>query len=665
MLLRQKQNAGLLAVPRPSHPSIKRGNEHMKRIHLILLSLILLCFCGYSQAQSWSGIIAPTRAINWSLSGAGAIPTNRTQCGSTIAAGASAATINAAIAGCSANTYVLLGAGTFNLTSAIVIAQSNVTLRGAGANQTLLVFSGSSSCGNTTAAVCVGTDGNWSGGPDHLTTFLGAGNPPVSGTYTQGATQVLLGSTAGLSVGQFLILDQTDDSSDTGNVYICGLLASTCSQEGQDSGGGRGGNHALLQYAQVTAISGTTVTIGTPLYMPSYRTSQSPGAWWATSPLTGVGVENLEVNNTAGVAGSNILFNNTAQSWITGVASIGGASRSHVDLQYSPFNTIQNSYFYGAAGHNLSYGIEPWMAGSNLMQNNIFQHVTTPNLEGAGTGNVWGYNYAIDMVTTTASWLYPANMHHDPGTAMELMEGNVMPSAMEDTIHGTHALNTYFRNRFSGLDPANTQTQQTVPILLQSFSRYANIVGNILGTSGYHNTYSTNTGASSVTNCDTSIYNFGWGDTECSSSTSSGAVMSDALTTSSAMLWGNYDTVNAAVRWQTSEDGSGAATYPGLSSPSQTLPASFYLSATPSWWGTTPWPSIGPDVTGGTAPGGHSYVIPAQNCYVNVMGGPTTSEASAALAFNAATCYTQAAGQQTASSSPVPPTNITATVTIP
>ena len=372
----------------------------IKRILLFVLlgSLPLL-------SQSWSGILAPARAANWSYAGAGAIPTTRTQCGTTIAAGASAATINSAIAACGAGTYVQLGTGTFNLSAAIVIAQSSVTLRGMGANQTILAFTGSASCGNTNAVICVGNDGNWSGGPDHLTTFLGAllSGTPTSGTYTQGGTQILLGSASGLSVGQFLILDQADDSSDTGNVYFCGTLADTCSSEGQASGGGRGGNHALMQFAKVTAISGTTITVNVPLYMPTYRTAQSPGAWWATTPLVGVGVENLGLNVT-GVATSplsNIVLDNTAQSWVTGCALIGAASRSHIDLQYSPFNTVQSNYFYGAAGASLSYGIEPFMAGSNLMQNNIFQHVTTPELEGAGQGNVLGLQL-LDQTTFIA-----------------------------------------------------------------------------------------------------------------------------------------------------------------------------------------------------------------------------------------------------------------------
>jgi hypothetical protein len=52
-----------------------------------------------------------------------------------------------------------------------------------------------------------------------------------------------------------------------------------------------------------------------------------------------------------------------------------------------------------------------------------------------------------------------------------------------------------------------------------------------------------------------------------------------------------------------------------------TLPPSLFLSSRPSWWpATTPWPPIGPDVTGGNAdPAGHAFKTPAQACYENTI----------------------------------------------
>jgi len=616
----------------------------MKRKYGLVFSVIMLSMVPtVAYAQLWSGIIDPTRATAWT--NAGATIANRSTICSTLGTtgqassfvqSVTAAQINSAISACPNGQVVFLNAGTYALGGQITISRSNVTLRGAGPDQTKIVPTAGSGCGNTTSLVCVGTDGNWSGGPDHLTTFLGAGNPPVGGIYIQGATQVLLGNTSGLSVGQDLILDQQDPSSDTGNVYICGMMAATCSSEGQAGGGGRGGNHAQMQHAIVTAINGTTVTITQGLYMPNWNVGQSPGAWWATTLAQSVGIEDLYIDNRTAGAGSITIFNNAYNCWMINIASIGGGSRSHVDLQYSPNITVMNSYFWGSNGANLSYGVEPWMAGNELVENNIFQHVTTPMLIGDESGSVWAYNYVIDQYTANASWLFPSSMDHDPGTMMDLFEGNVMPSAMEDTIHGSHAMETYFRNRLIGIDTANSQTQQTSAFLLESFSRYANFIGNVLGTSGYHNNYQV-LQAGSTANCDRSIYNLGWGGTECTS----GSVNNDPLVVSTLMRWGNYDVVNGAVQWNSAEVPSGLSIYANAVPLSQILPASFYLSGTPSFWPSSkPFPGIGPDVTGGNILniGGHAYTNPAEDCYTNVMGGSTTSSVGV-LTFNANKCY--------------------------
>jgi chitodextrinase len=58
---------------------------------------------------------------------------------------------------------------------------------------------------------------------------------------------------------------------------------------------------------------------------------------------------------------------------------------------------------------------------------------------------------------------------------------------------------------------------------------------------------------------------------------------------------------------------------------SVTLPASLYLSSKPSWFGSSQWPPIGPDVSGLTT------LIPAKNCFDNVIAKGGT--------FNASTCY--------------------------
>jgi hypothetical protein len=86
---------------------------------------------------------------------------------------------------------------------------------------------------------------------------------------------------------------------------------------------------------------------------------------------------------------------------------------------------------------------------------------------------------------------------------------------------------------------------------------------------------------------------------------------------------------------------------------SQVLPPSFYLSEKPSWFGSVPFPPIGPDVTGGLSNAfGHAYAIPARVCYEQVMGG--TDGTGSPLTFNAAACY----GSGDSGSTPASPKNL-------
>jgi hypothetical protein len=91
-------------------------------------------------------------------------------------------------------------------------------------------------------------------------------------------------------------------------------------------------------------------------------------------------------------------------------------------------------------------------------------------------------------------------------------------------------------------------------------------------------------------------------------------------------------------------DGSGSPSlYVNPVPGSQTLPASFYLNSKPSWFGSVPWPPIGPDVTGGDISGvaGHAYKIPARVCFESLADDTSYSIQNGARPriFNADNCY--------------------------
>jgi hypothetical protein len=297
---------------------------------------------------------------------------------------------------------------------------------------------------------------------------------------------------------------------------------------------------------------------------------------------------------------------------------------------------VRDSYFYGTKNAaSQSYGVESYTASDNLIENNIFQHITGPMMDGGATaGTVWSYNYAIDDYYYNPNWMMGSNWLHAVGSSMNLNEGNEGPAFAADNIHGTHHFVTAFRNYLTGYEPG--KWAQTVPIMLNAFSRYMNVVGNVLGTAGYHNNYEWNTSGGDCPSVgpsgscsDTAIYRLG-GSPNLPS-------LDDALVKSTLLRWGNYDTVTGAVQWAASEVPSSLSQYSNPLPPDHNLPASLYLSAKPSWWPSPiPWPAIGPDITGGNIPGlgGHVYKIPAHVCYENAA-----KDANGILIFNANNCY--------------------------
>jgi hypothetical protein len=611
------------------------------------LALLLLATAWGStvQAQPWSGVLAPSRAIDWSTAGvSGGIPARTTIC-QTLSPGATAAQINSAIASCPSGQVVKLNPGTYNLSSGIMIrGKTNVTLRGAGPDATFLVFSGKVGCVWDTL-ICVVNNDSINPLPPQQTAAWSAG-------YAKGTTSITLSSKTNLDVGDIIFLDQLNDSNtDNGNLWVCANGPSDsipgtpyCAIEG-DSEISRF-NRSQVQAVEVTSISGTgpyTIGVKPGLFMPNWRASQSPAAWWMNSVASGNGVEDLSVINNGAQSGSNISFGNVRDSWIKNVRSVN-AERSHVLLYGALRATIRDSYFFGVqhAGSQ-SYGIETNLSSSFLVENNIFHHVTSAMTMGqAAEGSVWAYNFAIDSwYCASPGWMQASSYHHTAGIAYTLFEGNDGIGFTADAIHGTTHFMTAFRNHWPGYDPkgcsVSGKTAQTIPIHIYANNRYFNIVGNVLGSAIRNHTNYEGFAASAGTpgpdpGANRSIYMLGWSGNQEKDSN----VANDPLVRTTLLRWGNHDYVTGT-RFNGSEVPSGLSLYMNPVPPNTTLPSSFYLSAKPSWFGSIAWPSVGPDVAGVTGPGNKVIKIPARVCFETVMGGTGTE--TSPLNFNASNCY--------------------------
>jgi len=653
----------------------------------LLFALALLLLPDVASAQLWSGVLDPARAIRWQDNAGvpGGIPSaSWTQCGATLNPGVTMAQITSAIAACGSNQYVQLAAGTFTLTSGTInfAAKSNVALRGMGPLSTILKISGSGGC-FITAFICVAGSGNYTPSPQRSTTWTAG--------YAKGTTTITLGNAAGIVAGQVLYLDQDNDLLDTGQVLVCDSTVNDASHVGCISAGnsvpdsrncngattsvtglpvsgctGQTKGRTSLQIVSVVSVNGNNVTISPGLYLPNWRSSQNPGAWWPTTVIKNVGIENMTLDFLAASGGQHGIFAfNAYGCWVKNVRILkGDGMRSGMQAYLTGRCTVRDSYFYGEhnGGGAQDYGLETFLTSDLLAENNIFEKFTSHMLIGTGTGVVLGYNFGIND-TSTSNFLWSSITVHDV-TAYGLIEGNDTYTLVYDDVHGPHNFETTFRNRLGR--QVSGKTAETSAGLLFSHSRYFHYVGNVLGTGGYHTNYQS--AVPTNASCDRSIYNLGWANTSCANDS---VLPQDALVQSTLMRWGNYDTVNNAVRFQASESGVDALVFPGLLNPSQTLPASFYLTSRPSaWWGTPqgtpPWPPLGPDVTTGNLSegtgaaanlGGHANKIPSRLCYENTAKDTANygSLSPVPLAFNASTCYLPAGGDTT----PSVPTSVT------
>src|SRR5436309_10604479 len=252
--------------------------------------------------EPWSGILDASRAIDWSHAGIpGGIPNRTTICAS-LDPGSTAAEIEAAIAACPADQVVFLTAGTFALSAGINM-KSDVTLRGAGANRTKLVFTGTTQCDRGPPpypVICIKGSFNWAGGVENSADWTAG--------YAKGTTVITLSNTANLRAGEnFLILDQVDDATDSGDIYNCGVANGCVSQGSDGMRTAPGGYRNQRQVVKVTGIAGDQVTITPGLYMPNCRASQAPQAWCPTKVMRRAGIENMTIQPVDGASGIDIM----------------------------------------------------------------------------------------------------------------------------------------------------------------------------------------------------------------------------------------------------------------------------------------------------------------------------------------------------------------------
>jgi hypothetical protein len=608
--------------------------------HLFPLIWTLLLFSTFSYGQSWSGVLATSRAIDWGSAGLPATfpdgettpnpwtPPTRTQCGSTLNPLGQGQNdqpqIASAISSCTAGHYVLLGSGTFTINSKLALDGAiNVSLRGSGGQSTKLDIgsSGSVNLGDASSGgTCTLTSGsNYSQGSTSLT--CSGSTPPVGWpVQLQQCDTGMSGSGCG-----------TGTEADNGSVWICGQQTLCSNQQAT------GGHEFEYQTLLVKAVSGNcssscTVSITPGLYMQNWAYARTPTMTWNSTAYTaiGVGLEDLTIDFTSGTTNNNGTFsiNQAYAVWVKGVRFIGPNASSCCGLSLSAFGNslFMNNYTFAtnpltASGEGLP--IQPSTYSTSLFLNNFVQGggISSMEEQGFNSGSVYAFNYFRDNNT---SQVYAGDAEHSASPNFELREGDVYSESEDDGTWGTHNFDTWFRNRITCYDPPYVGEAAPRGILMDNYARFGNAIGNVLNETDKCTGYKgTSTGDE-----------FQFGGT-------------DSLAESTSMLWGNYDTINGSVQWNPSEVPSNLPSpntpYSNSVPSSHNLPASFFMdsmSAHPtggtglSYWEvcttwtsfptscsatqTPPMPPIGPDVTGGPYASGYGYDIPAAIAYKNL-----------------------------------------------
>ena len=528
--------------------------------------------------------------------------------------------INSCINSAGAGTAVYLPAGTIYVNGTVRL-KSNVVVRGAGpATQINLGSNGQlttqnfsySSSSNINPPVSYGSS---------------AGGFALSGSPQKGDTTVTAASGAALpKSGDFISIFSDDDPS---------LVNATGTDGYCQWCGDNTGHHLMQQIDQVSSVSGSTLTLARPLYYTPFTHPQYRIYHFATQKA---GYEYFHVTATGDIGPSQIiLLSGCLYCWVKGVETQNTGSSSgsaHIELDFSYGNEIRDNYVHegrsSASGAN--YGIYfQFINSDHKVENNISRHNRHGIIwQGGGSGIAVLYNYVDDNYTDDLTYLGSARTSHGAHPYMNLLEGNVISHLTADDFWGTSSHFVMFRNWFWG-DETGTGVPSFPPgegydaVDLYTGQEYYSFVGNVLGRTGLHATWSKATVSGNNAYASSSspiVYSY------------DGALSGTASSSGTVLRHGNWDYKSG-----------GVAFWDGGSN--HTLAASMYYKSQPSFLSGYAWPLEGPE--------GSPTVNanPAESCY---QKGP-----GAGSSFDPATCYgSGSGGGNPPPTAPAPPTNLSA-----
>ena len=474
----------------------------------------------------------------------------------------SSVAIQAAVDACPSGGVVLIPAGTFKIAVAAIQMKANITVRGAGREQTILKNAGPGIFGFGNVGQS-GTSGY----------FDLPGDNDMTAGFAKGSTVITVDDTSSFTVGGVVEMRKFGSTVQTDNP----ILVATSNYPGSS-------NYVpgYKQKSKITAKTASTLTIFPPILrdmnVPNTRIVVGGcvhGHDW--------GIEDLTVDaNLLSQFGIAVLTP-SINFWFRNVR-IKQSTNKGLAIENGVFFTVRDCYVepIGVPGQSNGSGIDISACSFGLIENNIVIDVF-PCIEvnHGASGNVFGYNY----LRFYTPGLHAIMSNHNTHNFMNLYEGNVANGLVSDGNWGSTSNDVVFRNWLHG-DVGSYGVQ------LNRFTRQYSVVGNVIG--GPTNDF--DVGGDPYNGIRMGTPNMGnpfdngldappwadWGTQASLGNEGANAFQEfDTQVEPTTILKGNYlfRTDNIP---------------PAQALGADTLPNSYYLTAKPTWFGNLAWPPVDP-----------------------------------------------------------------------
>jgi hypothetical protein len=334
----------------------------------------------------------------------------------------SAAAIQAAIDAATSGDVVYLPAGTYRTNSAIYVQnKSNVTIRGAGMDSTII-------------------DSR-------------SGGLQVRGTGTEntyGFTAVLTGATKGSS--QFTIADASSYHVDDF------MRLKTLNDNTLPVIGPNGTTHLRGQLMKITAIANNTVSFWPAVISDVDPTHTEIEVVPSALVAANVGFEDLTLDGSNGIVQVGVSMTGTYNSWIKNVKVMGVTNYGISFADVLGIEVRHSRVDFDSGGGSNHAGLLSGHMNSSLIEDNMFINAfPVIEINFSSVGNVFAYNYMSGS---------GSNTNHGAHNDYNLYEGNNAVEFKSDGYYGSESNATFFRN-------------YSAYFVGKRFSRNFNFIGNV------------------------------------------------------------------------------------------------------------------------------------------------------------------------------------------